>query len=217
MKSPLLLPALLLAATSLTTTASAQTVGGAPAAAPASAAQPQAQPLGGPVVPGVCLLSREAIFANAAVGKAASARLNELTRAAQAEVDAQRTPLETEARALEGQPDNAANKQKREVLAVRWQALQQKAAHTSREIEVTRAKALERISTEAQPVIAQVYTTKKCGLLFDRGAALGGNFANDLTADVVRALDGRIQTITFERERLPIQQAVQPPAAPAQR
>lgn len=216
MKFPRHLPAVLLAATSLATIASAQTVGGAPAAAPAPAA-PQGQPLGGPVVPGVCLLSREAIFANAAVGKAASARLNELTRAAQAEVDGQRTPLDTEARALEGQPDNAANKQKREALASRWQALQQKAAHTSREIEATRAKALERIANEAQPMIAQVYTAKKCGLLFDRGAALGGNFANDLTADVVRALDGRIQTITFERERLPIQQAVQPPAAPAQR
>jgi len=211
MKSPVLLLPILLFTAALPA-ASAQTIGGAPGAAPAPAA-PQGQPLGGPVVPGVCLLSREAIFANAAVGKAASARLQELTRAAQAEVDGQRTPLETEARALEGQPDNAANKQKREALAQRWQALQQKAAHTSREIEATRAKALERIANEAQPMIAQVYTAKKCGLLFDRGAALGGNFANDLTADVVRALDGRIQTITFERERLPDQQ----PAAPAQR
>lgn len=217
MKSSLLLSALLLAAPSLATTASAQTVGGVPstpAAAPAAPqAQPVSQPLGGPVVSGVCLLSREAIFANAAIGKAASARLQELTRAAQAEVDAQRTPLETEAKALEGQPDNAANKQKREALATRWQALQQRAAHTGREIEATRAKALERIANEAQPAITQVYTAKKCGLLFDRNVAMGGNFANDLTADVVRALDGRNQTITFERERLP----VQPPAAAPQR
>lgn len=181
----------------------AQTVSGG-ASAPAA---PAAQPLGGPVVPGVCLLSREAIFANAAIGKAASARLNELTRAAQTEIDTQRTPLETEAKALEGQPDNSANKQRREVLASRWQALQQQAAHSSREIEATRAKALGTIATQAQPIIAQVYDQKKCGLLFDRGAALGGNFANDLTADVVRALDARVQTITFERERLPEQPA----------
>ena len=209
MNSPLLFAALLLAAASIPATASAQMVGGAPSV-PAAAPAPAAQPLGGPVVSGVCLLSREAIFANAAIGKAASARLQELTRAAQAEVDAQRTPLETEAKALEGQPDNAANKQKREALATRWQALQQRAAHTGREIEATRAKALERIANEAQPVIAQVYTAKKCGLLFDRNVAMGGNFANDLTADVVRALDGRIQTITFERERLPEQPAAAP-------
>lgn len=197
----ILLLTLLLATAS---TASAQTIGGAgQAATPA----PQAQPLGGPVVAGVCLLSREAIFANAAVGRAASARLAELTQAAQAEIDQQRVPLEAEARGLEGQPDNAQTQQRRQQLAARWQALQQLAAHNSREIEATRAKALEQIATEAQPVIAQVYGQRKCGLLFDRTSALGGNFANDLTADVVRGLDARVQTLTFERERLPQQPA----------
>lgn len=199
----LLISSFLLASTSI---ASAQTVGGQ-SPAPQT---PAAQPLGGPVIAGVCLLSREAIFANAAVGKAASARLAELTRATQAEIDTQRTPLEAEARALEGQADNAQMRQRREVLATRWQALQRQATHNSREIEATRAKALERIAAEAQPVIAQVYGQKRCGLLLDRNAALGGNFANDLTGDVVRALDGRIQTITFERERLPQQQTAAP-------
>ena len=203
---PMSLPILISAAALLgiASTASAQSVGSAPAARPQSPAP--AQVLGGPVITGMCLLSREAIFANAAVGKAASARLQELTRAAQAEIDAQRAPIETEARALEGQADNAANGSRREALATRVQALQSQAAQVGREIEATRAKALERISTEAQPVIAQVYGQKKCGLLFDRNSALGGNFSNDLTADVVRGLDARIQTISFERERLAQQQ-----------
>jgi Skp family chaperone for outer membrane proteins len=178
-----------------------------------SPAQAEPQRLGGPAVPGVCLLSREAIFANAAVGKAASTRLQELTRAAQTEVDAQRTPIETEARALDGQADSAEIRQRRTQLAQRWQALQQQAAHDSREIAATRAKALERIASEAQPVIAEVYGEKRCGLLFDRSSALGGNFVNDLTPEVVRRLDMKIQTITFERERLPEQQpAAAPPA-----
>lgn len=168
-------------------------------------AQPAAQPLGGPVIPGVCLLSREALFANAAVGKAATARLQDLTRTAQAEVEGQRKTIEAEAKALEGQPDNAQTKPKREAVATRWQALQRQAQQISREMEATRVKALDRIAVDAQPVIAQVYTAKKCGLLFDRGVAMGGNFANDLTADVVRALDAKVQTITFERERLPAQ------------
>jgi Skp family chaperone for outer membrane proteins len=175
----------------------------------AQTADPTAQPLGGPVIPGVCLLSREAIFANAAVGKAATARLQELARAAQAEVDAERTPLETEAKAIQALPDNAQTKARRDAFAVKWQALQVKAQHNSREIEATRVKALGRIANDAQPVIAQVYTQKKCGLLFDRNSALGGNFANDLTADVVKTLDTKVQTITFERERLP-QQPAQP-------
>ncbi|VXA93867.1 OmpH family outer membrane protein [Brevundimonas sp. G8] len=198
MISRLLLSAAIIVA--IPAAASAQTIGGTPSAQPAS--QPQAQTLGGPVVPGVCLLSREAVFANAAVGKAASARLAELTQAAQAEIDAQRTPLEADARSLEGQIDSAENRQRREQLATRWQALQTQAAQVGREIEATRAAAMQRIATETQPVIAQVYASKICGLLFDRNTAMGGNFANDLTAEVVAGLDARIQTIAFERERL---------------
>ncbi len=208
MTRTLLLSALFLATTS---TASAQTVDGSRPPAQANA-ELQSQPLGGPVIEGVCLLSREAIFANAAIGKAASTRLQELTRAAQAEIDAQQAPLEAEARALEGQPDGAENRQRREQLAQRWQALQSQAAHNSREIEATRAAAMQRIASEAQPVIAQIYGQRNCGLLFDRNAALGGNFANDLTADVVRAIDAKIQTITFERERLPQQPTGTTPA-----
>ncbi|MNH67443.1 Outer membrane protein (OmpH-like) [compost metagenome] len=194
----------ILAALTLTLTM----VAGASAALPA-AAQQAAQPLGGPVIPGVCLLSREAVFANAAAGKAASARLQELAAVAQTEIEAERQPLEAELRALEGQPDNAARRQRAEALASQWQTLQQKAAHAGQEVEVTRVKAMERIANEAQPAIAQVYATKSCGLLLDRNSALGGNFANDLTAEVVQALDSRLSTITFERERLP-QAAAQP-------
>ncbi|MGH7019802.1 MAG: OmpH family outer membrane protein, partial [Brevundimonas sp.] len=161
------------------------------------------------VNPGVCLLSREAVFANAAAGKAASARLQDLAAVAQTEIETERQPLEAELRALETQPDNAARRQRAETLAGQWQALQQKAAHASQEVEATRVKAMERIANEAQPAIAQVYAAKACGLLLDRNSALGGNFANDLTAEVVQALDGRLSTISFERERLP-QAAAQP-------
>lgn len=170
------------------------------------------QPLGGPVIPGICLLSREAVFANGAIGKAATARLQELARTAQAEIDVERSPLEAEAKALQGQPDNAQSKSRRDALAARWQALQVKVQHNNREIEATRAKAMERIAAETQPVVAQVYSQKKCGLVLDRGTVLGGNFANDLTAEVVRGVDARIKTITFERERLPMQS--QPGTAP---
>ncbi|GAA0778664.1 OmpH family outer membrane protein [Brevundimonas olei] len=184
---------------------------GAAAVAPPTLAQEAsaAPSLGGPVIPGVCLLSREAVFANAAAGRAATARLQELAAAAQVEIEAERQPLEAELRALEAQPDNAARRQRAEALAGQWQTLQQKAAHASQEIEATRVKAMQRIANEAQPAIAQVYAAKSCGLLLDRNSALGGNFSNDLTVDVVEALDARISAISFERERLPQAAAVQ--------
>ncbi|MCG2839423.1 OmpH family outer membrane protein [Sandaracinobacter sp. RS1-74] len=171
----------------------------------------QAAPLGGQAVPGICLLSREAVFANAAAGKAATARLQQLAQAAQAEIDGRRAPLETEAKALEGQPDSPQVRQRRTQVAERWQALQRDAAHGGREIEATRAAAMRKLADAAQPLIADAYGQKKCGLLLDRAAVLGGNMANDLTTDVVRALDARMPTMAFERERLP-----QPAAGPAQ-
>jgi Skp family chaperone for outer membrane proteins len=180
----------------------AQTSGGT-AAAPTPAA---AQSLGGPAIAGICLLSREAIFANAAVGRDATARLQALMRAAQAEIEVQRQSIEADARALEGQRAALAAdhlRQRQEALAQRLQAVQRQAAHVSREIEATRASVLGRISSEAQPVIVEAYRQKNCGLLLDRDTALGGNFVNDLTAQVAQGLDARIQTIAFERERLP--------------
>lgn len=187
--------------------AAAQTIGGSGRSQPSQLqAQPQSQPLGGPLIPGVCLLSREAVFANAAVGRAASTRLQELTQAAQTEIDGQRAPIETDAQAFEREAaglSQAQRDERRQALTQRLQVLQQQVAHNSLEIEATRAKVLEQIANAAQPVIAQVYASKNCGLLFDRASALGGNFGNDLTAEVVAGLDARLPAIAFDRERLP--------------
>jgi Skp family chaperone for outer membrane proteins len=165
------------------------------------------QSLGGPTIEGVCLLAREAIFANAKVGQAASSRLEALTREAQSEVDAERMAVEADAQALQAQQatlsaDERAKRQK--ALQARLQAVQAKGAQRSREIEATRLKAIDRISSEAQSVIAQVYQQHKCGLLVDRNTVLGGNLSNDLTVLVVQRLDAKITTITFDRESLPL-------------
>jgi Skp family chaperone for outer membrane proteins len=165
------------------------------------------QPLGGPVVAGVCLLSEEAVLANAKVGLAASARLQQITKDAEDEVANARAPLDADARALEAQrpsmnPDDF--RQKQQAIAIRIQTLQQLAAQRSREIELTRQKALGQIATAEKPLIADAYNAKKCGLLFNRTSAMGGNFANDLTPEVVKALDAKMTTITFDREAEPI-------------
>lgn len=179
-------------------------------AAPATAQTQPAPSLGGNPVPGVCLLSREAIFANAKIGVAASARLAQLAREAQAEVDAERKSVNTDVEVYQAEQAKLtpAQRQTREqALSPRVQAVQAKAQLRGREIEATRNKATAKIADEAQSVIAQVYTAKSCGLLVDRNSVLGGNMANDLTADVVKGLDAKITTISFNREALPAQSA----------
>jgi len=176
---------------------------------PALAQAPATQPLGGNPVSGVCLLSREAIFANAKVGVAASARLRELTQQADAEIAAQRKPIADEARALEAQRASlkASDFQQREqALATRLQPVQQKAQTRAQELELTRQQALAKIGEQAQPVIAAAYKAKGCGLLVNRDSVLGGNMANDITADVVKGLDARMTSISFDRATLPARQ-----------
>jgi Skp family chaperone for outer membrane proteins len=128
-------------------------------------------------------------------------------------VDAERRPIEADLATFRTEAPRLTPEQRQtreQALAARLAPAQAKAQQRSREIDATRARALERISTEAQPVIADVYRQRNCGLLFDRNSALGGNFTNDLTAAVVQALDARISTITFNRESLP----PTPPTAP---
>jgi Skp family chaperone for outer membrane proteins len=196
----------------------------APTPAPASVATPAAEPeantaapaspapagsgtaLGGPVVAGVCLLSRDQLFAQSLVGQAAVARLKELGVRAQTNLEAEKRKIETDYKALQTQgptmaPQQAQAKQKQ--LQTRAQALQDSAARTQREMEATRAKALEQIQDAAQPVIQSAYQAKGCGLLVAREAVLGGNMANDITPAVIQGLNAKMTTITFDRERLP--------------
>lgn len=175
----------------------------APAPGPAA---PPARPLGGPLVAGVCLLSREAVFANAKVALAANQRLQQLAASAQAEVAAQRKPIETEIEKLRATAATLTPQQRHDreqALTARLGPVQALADQRSREIEATRAKALQRIAVELQPEIERAYSDKKCGLLVDRTSVLGGNFGNDLTPAVVVGMDARMTTIGFERETLP--------------
>lgn len=177
-------------------------VGASPALAQTA---PTSEALGGPVVPGVCLLSQQAVLTNAKAGLAATARLRELSDQAKAEIEAERAPIAADVKALDAQRASlkpADLQQRQQALSTRARALQEKADLRSREIEATRVKALGKIATEAQPVIASVYKAHNCGLLADRNAMLGGNMANDLTGQVVQGLDAKMSTITFDRETL---------------
>jgi Skp family chaperone for outer membrane proteins len=172
----------------------------------AQSAGGNAQQLGGQAVAGVCFLSREAIFANAKVGKAASARLKQLADQAQAELDTERKPLEADVQAYRSQAASltAEQRQSREqALGQRAQKIQADQTQRARQLEATRIKALGQIAQYAQPVIAEAYRSKSCGVLLDRNAVLGGNMANDLTPLVIQNLDAKVTTISINLEPVP--------------
>src|SRR5690606_30178207 len=116
-----------------------------------------ADQLGGSPVAGVCMLSREAVFAQSKVGKAASARLGQLAEQANNQLSSQRKPLDTDIQAFQQKASTLSEDQRKQqgaALQQRMQTFQSQASEQNERIQLTRAKVMQRIGEEAQPVVA---------------------------------------------------------------
>jgi Skp family chaperone for outer membrane proteins len=185
-------------AASLALPAAAQTL---PPAAPAPAPSATVGGLTGPLIAGVCLLGRDDLIAKSKVGEAAVARLKVLTAHAQASIEAEKAHIEASAKALGAKRATLTQQQfeaEAAALQRREQGLQGEAATRERQIELTRNHAYAQVLEAAQPFVATAFAAHKCGLLFAREAALGGNYGNDLTPEVVAAFDAKGTPITVE-------------------
>jgi outer membrane protein len=199
----------------------AATLAHAAAAAPAPAAPATGtvavSPPSGPPIPGICVFSLDRTIADSAVGKAFVARMQQITQQAEAELAPERNTLQTEANTLQGQRTSLAPdalQQRADALNQRIQAYSAKEELRSREIEATQQKNLQRIATEVNPLLVNVYNAKRCSVIFNADALINVNPAMDISGDVVAALNGKMTTLSFDRERLDQQAAAAPAAAP---
>ncbi|WP_425996289.1 OmpH family outer membrane protein [Caulobacter sp. DWR1-3-2b1] len=180
-------------AIAMSTSAMAQT-------APAAPAISHGAPLAG-----VCIFSSQRAVGSSAVGKAVDARLKTIIAQVNAELTGERGTLDNEAKALDAKKatmDQGALEQQAAGLQVKANAWQRKGQLRQKEVEATEQKALSRVYQELDPAIKQVYQQRTCGMLLDRESVLLANPSMDITDAVVVALDARIKTLTFDRERL---------------
>jgi Skp family chaperone for outer membrane proteins len=172
------------------------------AATPAPPAAPPA-PSHGPLVQGVCLLSQESLIARSKVGQAATARLRELASQMQTNLNAEKARLEARGKALGEKRATLTPMQiqtQSQALNQRAQALQTEAGERTQQLDATKTKAFNLVFQKAQPFVAQAYAAHGCGLLFARETVLSGNLGNDLTDEVLAALDAKATPITFDLE-----------------
>lgn len=195
-------------AIAISTSAMAQT-------APAASAAPAITH--GAAIAGVCIFSSQRAVATSQVGAAVDARLKTIIQQVNAELTGERTAIDNEAKALDTKKatmEQGALEQQAAALQVKANAWQRKGQQRQKEVEATEQKALQRVYQELDPAIKQVYQQRTCGMLVDRESVLLANPAMDITDAVVTALNGRIKTLTFDRERLdqavPGAQALQP-------
>jgi Skp family chaperone for outer membrane proteins len=185
----------------------------AAAAAPAAPAAEAIAAPSGPPIAGMCVFSYDRTIAESTVGRAYVARLQQLNSQAEAELNPERTTLQSDARALEGQratlpPEQF--EQRAEAMNQRIQAYGAKEQLRGRELEQTRTVQLQRIVQQVNPLVVSVYNTRRCSIVFDASSLIATNPAMDITDDVVSQLNTRMSTITFDRERLDAAAAAAP-------
>jgi Skp family chaperone for outer membrane proteins len=165
---------------------------------------------GAPAVPGLCVLSQNAIYVNAKVGQAATARYRQLTASLRGQLEPEQKAIQQAAGKLEAAKSSmpaAQYQQQAQALAARVQNLRTQSGQDNRNLEATRVKALRQIAALANPLIGEAYKAHHCGAIFSRETMLVGNPGMDLTSQVVQGLDARTTTISFELEHLPPQAA----------
>jgi outer membrane protein len=197
--------------------AAATCVAALAAASGAAAQQAPAAPAvtHGPPLANVCIMSVEGAIGTSTVGKYVDTRMQQIVSQVNAELNAEKTGIDNEAKTLDGQRstlDQSALESRASALQVRANALQRKAQQRDREISATEQKALARVGQELEPLIRAVYQQKQCSLLLQRSAVVIANPAMDITPQVVTALNAKITQFAFDRERLD-QAAAPAPAA----
>ena len=180
----------------------ALTVAGAASAQTAQPTNP------GPVIPGVCTFHQGRGVGASMVGQSMNARMQQLTDAVRAELQPEGAAIEAEAASLgAAQSSLPADQfqQRAGSLQQRLNAYQQLAAQRESELQYTQGLQLQRIGETLDPILAQVYQERGCGLLFDRAAMFGGNPAMDITDRVIELMNQQLQTLSFDRSPVPQQ------------
>ncbi|HEX7341290.1 MAG TPA: OmpH family outer membrane protein [Rhodanobacteraceae bacterium] len=174
---------------------------------PLAAVQAQTS-IGNKSVPGVCMLSREAVLADSTVGKAADARFKQLVDQADSQLKVQQGALNHDIQQYRAKAKTltaAEQKSQQESLGLRIHTFQTEKQKLDERANLTRAEITQKIGKVVNPLITSIYKQRGCGILLNRNVVLAGNQANDLTTEVVNALNKKMTTISFNLVPLPKQ------------
>ena len=166
-----------------------------------SLAAPSADNFAGPALPGICVLNRNQVVAQSKVGVSANTQFMKLRNDAQADVNASEGKILADNKALQAQAKTLPPQQlqqRQQALAKRQLDLQNTAAQRNKDLDAVKANALQQISTQAQPIIIQVYRAHKCGVLLSKEAVLAGGADLDISAEIVGLLDKKVTTILVQ-------------------
>ncbi|HEY3887721.1 MAG TPA: OmpH family outer membrane protein [Caulobacteraceae bacterium] len=171
----------------------------------AQAAAPAAAPPTGPAIPGMCVLSQEAVVYTSTVGKYVATRLQQLNSAAQAELTSNATSLQADEKAFEAARAGLSQEQLQQrgaALQGRERDLERTAQIRREELSQTAQKAQARILQEASPIFQQAVRAHNCSIVLSGTGVLVAETSMDVTPTVIAGLNAKITQFEFDREHL---------------
>ncbi|HEU0197470.1 MAG TPA: hypothetical protein VFQ88_09690 [Nevskiaceae bacterium] len=146
------------------------------------------------VVSTVCTYSNSTVVSQSKAGQSANAGLKALAAKVQARLQADGKKVDSHGSTAVSQFNVEKN-----VLNAR--------------LQYTRAAVSQRIDGIVKPLIEKAYVANHCTVLLDAGAVLKKGDTTDLDADVLKSLDAKVKTVSFDLLQLP--QPQPPQSAPA--
>lgn len=177
----------------------------APMMTQAQGAAPAAAPPTGPAIPGMCVLSQEAVVFTSTVGKYVATRLQQLNSAAQAEITSSTTALQNDEKAFEASRSGLSQEQLQQratALAARERDLEHTVTVRREEMSQTAQKAQARILSEASPIFQQAVRSHNCSIVLSGTGVLVAETSMDITPTVIAGLNAKITQFEFEREHV---------------
>lgn len=156
--------------------------------------------------PTLCTFSNSKMLAESILAKKSTARLQQLTNQVQAQLASDRKSLTADMGASKkvGKSLGAADRQSRqEALQRRQDELQRKSKQLDARIRYTRDQVTQAVDKRFNEAVEAAYANHGCSILLNRDVVLNGNPHNDLTPDVIKALNSESNTITFGLLSLP--------------
>lgn len=162
----------------------------------------------------VMVMDYQRIMTTSVAGRDIEARLRQIAEQMQGELQAEATAVQTEAQALQTATANRTQEQiqrdnalrtRIETFQTRAEAHRQQQVVRGRDLEYTRQQAMLEFNRQLEPIVQEVMTARRAGVVLDRAEVQLVGEGVDATADIISRLDQRVRSINVTRQTAPTQ------------
>ena len=160
----------------------------------------------------ILVVDQARVLRDSAAGKHVKRQVESIGKQMESEIKSQVTPLTSErdrlvtelksmsVDALKTRPDL---QQRAKSLQEKGQKSQMEAAYKQRELQITEQKAIGKINKELEAILEALVKERNADIILDRSLVIYGGKTSDVTDTVISRLNGKIQSVSVVRERLP--------------